>query len=293
MSFLHHIPQPRLAGLTLVMLVLAALFAPSPSAHRAMASSPVTFPVNSAVKLESFNYSGLFLRHQNGLGELTALVSDLDRSDATFVIRPGLATDKPGSVTLESVNYPHQYLRHQSGRLKLSPDDGTPLMHSDASFFVRLGLSVTTYGGYAPPISLESVNYPGNYIRHRDAHLWVENSSSNPATFLADATFRFSSVPSAHILSPQNGAVINNGQAISFQAQATDHDDGVLAGASIAWYSDRDGFLGTGATLTRVLSSANPLCMPEFVPHTITLRATDRDGHQVTDHVNVFVGGVC
>ena len=51
--------------------------------------------------------------------------------DATFRIREDRFF--PGFVSFESVNYPGRFIRHQY-TVKLHPDDGTDLMHKDASF---------------------------------------------------------------------------------------------------------------------------------------------------------------
>ena len=40
---------------------------------------------------ESVNYPNRFMRHAFFLGELTPISSDVDRKDATFVLRPGLS----------------------------------------------------------------------------------------------------------------------------------------------------------------------------------------------------------
>ena len=147
--------------------------------------SSTTPPAASAQETASFqsvNYPGQFLRHQNFLGELTPLSSELDRKDATFVLRPGLS-GTPGAVSFESVNYPGQFLRHQNFRLKLNADDGTPLFRQDASFWPRSALA-----GQGT-VSYESVNFPGFFIRHRDFHLWVEQNDGS-ALFSLDASFR-------------------------------------------------------------------------------------------------------
>ena len=59
------------------------------------------------------------------------------------------------------------------------------------------------------------------------------------------------------------------GTAITFTASASDPDQGDIS-ASIAWASDREGSLGTGASITRVLTSLGA--------HTITATVTDAAG---------------
>ena len=52
--------------------------------------------------------------------------------DGTFRIRENKFF--AGFVSFESVNYPGRFLRHQGFTLKLHPDDGSDLIHNDASF---------------------------------------------------------------------------------------------------------------------------------------------------------------
>jgi hypothetical protein len=69
------------------------------------------------VSLRSTNYRENLVRHQNFLGELTPIASDLDRKDASFKVVPGLAGQ---GVSFESIDYPGQFLRHQNSRVKLA-----------------------------------------------------------------------------------------------------------------------------------------------------------------------------
>jgi hypothetical protein len=135
---------------------------------------------------ESLNVPNHFIRHRFSLGELTPVARDsnLDRQDATFIMRPGLG-GQPGSVSFESVNYPGHFLRHQNFRLVLSRDDGSDsnLFRQDASFYQQPGLA----DGHGK--SFESVNMPGHFLRHRDYHLWVEQNDGSDL-FRWDASFR-------------------------------------------------------------------------------------------------------
>lgn len=99
--------------------------------------------------------------------------------------------------------------------------------------------------------------------------------------------------PTAQITSPGNGTMVGPGTSITLAGQASDPEQGALGGASLRWYSDIDGFLGTGTTLDVVLSGPPQPCNPETVIHTITLEATDGDGHVGTHQRNVSVGFIC
>jgi hypothetical protein len=144
------------------------------------------------ISLESLNYPGLFIRHRNYLGEISEILSDLDRHDATFDME-----EFGGMVRLRSVNYPTHVLRHQGGRIKLHeyvgpgliPPGGSPHETAEEEL-LRLDSSFVRVPGRADPSlwSFQSVNYRDRFIRHRNGQLWVEPLDSDLA--LKDATFR-------------------------------------------------------------------------------------------------------
>ncbi len=147
-------------------------------------------PYNS---LQSVNFPDKFIRHQNFLGELTPIESDLDRQDATFQLPDGAAF---GDVLmLRSTNFPSHVLRHQDFRIKLQefnpsliPPGGhseTPderLLREDSTFILEPGLADST------AVSFRSFNFPDRFIRHRDFHLQVEPVNDDLSRH--DATFR-------------------------------------------------------------------------------------------------------
>jgi hypothetical protein len=148
------------------------------------------------VSLQSANFQDRFIRHQNFLGELSPIQSDLDREDATFWIQDGAALET--LVFIRSTNFPGHVLRHQDFRVKLHefnpplsppPELGGPrpetpeeqLLREDASFFIVSGLADPA------AFSFRSFNFPDRFIRHRDFHLFVESADSELAR--QDATF--------------------------------------------------------------------------------------------------------
>lgn len=165
--------------------------------------------------LESASRQGCFLRHRNFLGELTEenfhlrslpavargiqintlrFLEKFDYSDGTFRIVPGgLVGGSPseGLVSFEALNWPGWYLRHQNFRLCLSQRTNDSLFLEDATFILRPGLR---YGNPNDPnwVSLESVNYPGYFIRESDSHLYLHRRADEPivSDFEAQATFR-------------------------------------------------------------------------------------------------------
>jgi hypothetical protein len=93
--------------------------------------------------------------------------------------------------------------------------------------------------------------------------------------------------PQLTITSPAAGAVFAAGTSVSLAASAIDLEQGVVS-SQIAWASDRDGALGTGASLSAVLSSGN---------HLLTASVTDQTGltgsAQVSVRVTVPAGAGC
>jgi len=127
-----------------------------------------------------------YIRHAGG-DAVTSVISSgssvLDKNDATWIIRPGLANSS--CVSFESTNYPGDYLRHANYQLHRQPFDGSSLMAQDATFCPATGNT----GQYT---SFQSYNYPGYYIRHYNATVYIaHNGGGNPwdnSTLWADDT---------------------------------------------------------------------------------------------------------
>ena len=128
-----------------------------------------------------------YIRHYQGkaiLSPITSSSSELDRHDATWIVRPGLAYGP--CVSLESRNYPGQYLRHYNGEIYKQPDDGSTQFALDATFCPTAGNS----GSYT---SFESYNYAGYYLRHYQGTVYIANDGGtthpwDTATLWADDT---------------------------------------------------------------------------------------------------------
>lgn len=141
------------------------------------------------VSLRSVNFPDRFVRHMDFSGELTPIISELDKNDATFEIIQGLADDR--LISFRSLNFPGYYLRHQDFRLKLQESNpslgGTHdrLFAEDATFFWRPGNSDVTASSFA------CFNFPNRFIRHREFHLLVEPLDDDIS--FQDSTFRIES----------------------------------------------------------------------------------------------------
>ena len=90
--------------------------------------------------------------------------------------------------------------------------------------------------------------------------------------------------PTASITLPASNSEFTLGESISFQGLGTDPEDGSLTGASLQWFSSRDGLIGTGITFSR-----NDLSLGT---HTIRLIATDSEAASDTAQVSIGVGEV-
>lgn len=130
--------------------------------------------------LQSYNFPDLYIRHRNLIGEISTILSTLDKQDATFKIGAGLADSN--CVSFQSQNNPGAYIRHQQFRIKLATLENSQLFKADATFCQRPGLADSTLA------SFESYNSPGRYLRHRDFNLYIEKDDSD--SFRKDATFR-------------------------------------------------------------------------------------------------------
>ena len=90
-----------------------------------------------------------------------------------------------------------------------------------------------------------------------------------------------SQAPTGAILSPSGGGAFQLGALVWLQAGIVDAEDGVLDGASVHWTSSLDGALGDGASL--------PVYDLSVGTHTITMSASDGDGHDIADSITISV----
>jgi RNA polymerase sigma factor (sigma-70 family) len=141
--------------------------------------APTGSPVIGPVSLESANAAGRFVAVAGDLGVLqpAGAAGDPSRQRATFEVVRGLAD--ADCLSFRAAD--GRYLRHMMWRVRLSPDEGTPLFRGDATFCVRPG-------SVDGSVWLESSNYPGWFVRHRGGEVWVDQSDGS-APFQADASF--------------------------------------------------------------------------------------------------------
>ncbi len=150
----------------------------------------LTVGQNRSFRVTTAGYDTRYLRHRDSLARTDVIGATspvLDRQDATFTVRTGLADDS--CFTFESVNTPGRFLRHAGYRLQTATNDGTTTFGQDATFCAQPGLN-----GGAGNVSLESFNYPGYYWRHYAEAVYIAtngggNTWDSPSSYAADATW--------------------------------------------------------------------------------------------------------
>ncbi|MEV4359562.1 alpha-L-arabinofuranosidase B [Nonomuraea sp. NPDC049625] len=104
--------------------------------------------------------TGRYIRHQNDqavTSVITSSSSSLDKNDATWIVRNGLAYSS--CVSFESKNYPGSYLRHSNYQLYRNANDGSALFANDATFCPQPGMN-------GQGLSWASFNFPNRLLRH-------------------------------------------------------------------------------------------------------------------------------
>jgi hypothetical protein len=117
------------------------------------------------------------------VGHLSPISSSstlLDRQDATFVIKAGLA--RSSCYALEAVNFAGYYLRHRSGTIVLERNDASTGFRADATFCARRGFA----GGST--VSFEAYSRPGTFLRHSYFRLYTHPYMATDSTG-PDASF--------------------------------------------------------------------------------------------------------
>ncbi|MDX3148015.1 sigma-70 family RNA polymerase sigma factor [Streptomyces scabiei] len=161
---------------------------PSPTQQRKRKRTPSAAPTVTAGaplsgrhSLRSVDDHGDYVSGSGRFGALSpvnAASSAATRRAATFTFVPGLADPRCYSLR----DAAGRYLRHYAFRVRLDADDGSALFRKDVTFCPRPGST-------AGSVSLESYNYPGRYLRHRDdLQLWLDRSQ-NTAAYRASRSF--------------------------------------------------------------------------------------------------------
>lgn len=174
-----------------MVLCISILFAANPlyypgglmmkninSANAASTSNSSTGTADT-VKLQSYNYNSMYVRHYNYDVRIDENVTP--EIDSEWELVPGLANQAEGYVSIQSVNYPGYYLRHWEYDFRLEKNDGTGIFAEDATFKIVPGLADSSY------VSFQSYNFPKRYIRHYEKLLRLDELSTDLDR--QDATF--------------------------------------------------------------------------------------------------------
>lgn len=97
--------------------------------------------------------------------------------------------EKAGQVALQSFNYPDHFIRHRNFMGEVTVI-GTETDRKDATFRIVPGLAEQKYPSLQKEyVSLQSVNFPGYYLRYRDGLIKLD-TYRDEELFKKSATFR-------------------------------------------------------------------------------------------------------
>jgi len=159
---------------------------------------------------------------------------------------------------------------HVAGALALLASVNNPANANDVS---NLYEAVVAAG------NLDWIDDSGDGVKER--LLDVSNSSLFAPVFSGGGGDPIDTTPpEVAITNPSEGATVSEGTAIVFDGSASDDVDGDLA-SSLAWQSDRDGAIGTGASFSTTELSVGT--------HVITASATDAAGNSGSASVTITI----
>lgn len=101
------------------------------------------------------------------------------KQQASWTVRTGLGNSM--CVSFESVDTPGSYMRHYNSQLMVNADDGTKLMHEDATFCPEAPLN-------GQGNSIRSWSYPTRFFRHYNAMLYIA-ANGGPNAFDTTANY--------------------------------------------------------------------------------------------------------
>ncbi|MDH6216164.1 AbfB domain-containing protein [Streptomyces pseudovenezuelae] len=148
--------------------------------HRATSSSQPK-PEVTWKSVRSVNYPDRYWHVSGDYVNLDRITSTAARRDATFKLVKGLA--KASCYSFATAD--GTYLRHRDFVLRSERNDGSALFKQDATFCPRAS-------SISGAIMLESVNYPGCFLRHENFQLKLEGNSYHRSSsqYGSDSAFR-------------------------------------------------------------------------------------------------------
>lgn len=255
-------------------------------------NNPVTFQ-GTALDPPGNNLTGQYLKWTSDIDGSLGTGSDFELSNlspGTHTIKLTV-TDPGGETTQASVTI--EIINTKPVAVITSPPDNSVFTSQQTISFqgwgddseeppiqdttLRWVSSIDGEFGTGPLVNTDLLS-PGTHT----ISLTVRDSSnllSDPTTITIEIT---NQGPVPVISSPADNRIFNENENIVFTGSASDNEDGSITGAGLEWFSDIDGFLGTGTQLN------NPNLSPGS--HTITLTATDNDGLQNSVSISIVTG---
>lgn len=133
-------------------------------------------------------------------------------------------------------------------------------------------------GSYRIALALSALNYTGDdvVVEIRIQQKKQKYIAQSVISIAADGN----AAPSVAITAPANGTSYDSGTSVSLTCAANDAEDGDLT-ASCAWFSSLDGELGTGGSLTALLTDGT---------HTLSATVTDSAGRSSSANIELTMG---
>lgn len=171
------------------------------------------------------------------------------------------------------------------------PLDGVLIQQGDDISLLARASDVEDFTGTLDTQIIWSSNLDGvlgtgaqlNPILSAGSHIITASiTDTNGLTTTQSITVNVNGQPQLTILSPLNGTLYQQGDSVTLTGTASDLEDGILT-TTIEWVSSVQGLLGTGGSLTQVLSVGN---------HIITAEVRDSTGGITTHTVSINVNGL-
>ena len=194
-----------------------------------------------------------------------------DFAGSCFLEPIGILSTAAGGGTIE-LSGTSMASPHVAGVLALMWEKEMSLGLNLAPEFARVRIRDNAIRRGTAPLDSLLVEY--TFDGEREGVIWAPSALLDAPPPPQDAA------PAVTIESPANNSTFSTGTNISFSATATDPEDGNIA-ASLAWRSDRDGNIGTGASFSGMLSNGS---------HVITASLVDSGGNPGTASVAISVG---
>ncbi|GAA4356484.1 S8 family serine peptidase [Kangiella marina] len=186
-----------------------------------------------------------------------------------------VADDITITNVVTNVNIDHTYIGDLIVSLT-SPAGTTEIMHE------RAGGNTDNIVASFDMSKFEFENAQGDWILNVSDNAGADTGTLNNWSIDVTGSFNgeFDFLPSITVNSPNNGSSFLVNEPVTFDAQATDPEDGDVS-SSISWNSSIDGLIGHGPTVTTSSLSAGT--------HQITVSATDSAGQTQEQTFDVSV----